>query len=219
MRHRPYATWHVDCLIVPWYLIVLFVCLVEGEAAVSPKQSRKEAMKKSWTKYTNILFHSAPKFVKSFRRWVGRYRCDALSRGIVEGVVPLKPGLLFRLHWQLLELLHNCDDRSSRSLPIACLFTRFLASCFTTATIVLPAVYLLLPCLYVSLFTFQGSISGDGHAFRGRASAGDPGRQFANPWNRRYVPEHVFPGFLLADEGGTSTIDPLQWRHDCEVTW
>lgn len=40
------------------------------ENGVSPRTSRKSAMKKSLTKYTNLLFHSAPKFARHLKRGV-----------------------------------------------------------------------------------------------------------------------------------------------------
>lgn len=40
------------------------------EAGASPRTSRKSAMKKSLTKYTNLLFHSAPKFARHLKRGV-----------------------------------------------------------------------------------------------------------------------------------------------------
>ncbi|CAH3157223.1 unnamed protein product [Porites lobata] len=41
-----------------------------SDGGVSPRTSRKSAMKKSLTKYTNLLFHSAPKFARNLKRGV-----------------------------------------------------------------------------------------------------------------------------------------------------
>lgn len=41
-----------------------------SDGGMSPRTSRKSAMKKSLTKYTNLLFHSAPKFARNLKRGV-----------------------------------------------------------------------------------------------------------------------------------------------------
>lgn len=41
-----------------------------SDCGVSPRTSRKSVMKKSLTKYTNLLFHSAPKFARHLKRGV-----------------------------------------------------------------------------------------------------------------------------------------------------
>lgn len=41
-----------------------------SESGVSPRTSRRSAMKKSLTKYTNLLFHSTPKFARHLKRGV-----------------------------------------------------------------------------------------------------------------------------------------------------
>ncbi|XP_074605789.1 ankyrin repeat and fibronectin type-III domain-containing protein 1-like isoform X2 [Acropora palmata] len=41
-----------------------------SECGVSPRTSRKSTMKKSLTKYTNLLFHAAPKFSRHLKRGV-----------------------------------------------------------------------------------------------------------------------------------------------------
>ncbi|XP_048576333.1 ankyrin repeat and fibronectin type-III domain-containing protein 1 isoform X3 [Nematostella vectensis] len=43
---------------------------IDGEFETSPKSSRRQAMKKSIYKYTNIFFHSAPKFARNMKRGV-----------------------------------------------------------------------------------------------------------------------------------------------------
>ncbi|KAK3705202.1 hypothetical protein QZH41_014002 [Actinostola sp. cb2023] len=44
--------------------------LLIGEGTMSPKSRRKESVKKSLSKYTNIFFQSTPKFVKNMKRGV-----------------------------------------------------------------------------------------------------------------------------------------------------
>lgn len=42
--------------------------ITASESGVSPRTSRRSAMKKSLTKYTNLLFHSTPKFARHLKR-------------------------------------------------------------------------------------------------------------------------------------------------------
>ena len=59
-------------IICSLYIYSIISITTGCEVGVSPRTSRKSAMKKSLTKYTNLLFHSAPKFARHLKRYMCR---------------------------------------------------------------------------------------------------------------------------------------------------